>query len=96
MRDQASFFAAGTWAARRRDAQADWSRPGGPAGLAALAAQEGQGEVEPFDLTAPSFVGGALAPREQVGFHLVEPGQHGGRELDGRHWDEMPALAAAS
>ena len=47
-------------------------------GVGSLAAQEGQGEVDAFDLAEPSFVFGPLAAGEQVGLRRAA-GQPGSR-----------------
>ncbi|GAB3206188.1 hypothetical protein GCM10027262_14350 [Nocardia tengchongensis] len=44
-----------------------------PAGVVAFAAKEGQGKVDAFDLTEPSFVVCAVAELSKVGFNVVEP-----------------------
>ena len=51
---------------------------GEPLGVGALVAEEGQGEVESFDLTVPSLGLGLLPAADQVGFYLVEAGEHSG------------------
>ena len=43
-----------------------------------------QGQVDALDLTVPSLCPGPLAADEQVGFDLVEPGQHRGGNLKDR------------
>lgn len=56
---------------------------GGSLRLSSFAVQEGQSEVESFDLTSPSFSDRALATSKQAGFQFVEAGQH--RRVDAEH-----------
>ena len=51
---------------------------GGTLGAGALVAEEGQGEVESFDLAVPSLDLGLLPAADQVGFYFVEAGEHSG------------------
>jgi hypothetical protein len=51
---------------------------GEPLAVGALVAEEGQGEVESFDLAVPSLGLGLLPAADQVGFYLVEAGEHSG------------------
>ncbi|SCG02148.1 hypothetical protein GA0115258_125159 [Streptomyces sp. LamerLS-31b] len=46
------------------------------AGLLALAAQEGEGEIESVDLTPPVLSDSALAAGEEILLQLVQAGQH--------------------
>src|SRR5713226_4637301 len=57
---------------------------GEPLSAGPLGTQEGQGQVDALDLTVPSLCPGPLAADEQVGFDLVEPGQHRGGNLKDR------------
>jgi hypothetical protein len=52
-----------------------WACPG-RSGIGSLAAQEGQREVEPFDLAAPAFLDGSTASREQILLQLIKAGKH--------------------
>ena len=56
--------------------QAQLDPAGEPLGVRSLVPQEGQREVESLDLTAPSLGLGAFPAGEQVGFDLIQPGQH--------------------
>jgi hypothetical protein len=49
-----------------------------PLALPSTPAQELQGQLQALDLAAPALVDCALPAGQQVGFELVEPGQHFG------------------
>lgn len=49
---------------------------GEPLGVCSLVPQEGQCEIESLDLAVPSLGLSAFPAGEQVGFDLIEPGQH--------------------
>ncbi len=62
----------------RRDAgyaEVDRRDPDESTGLVSLLAQEGQGEVDPFDLTEPPLCFGPGPAGQKVDFDLVEAGQ---------------------
>ncbi|WP_181140793.1 NucA/NucB deoxyribonuclease domain-containing protein [Streptomyces sp. Ru62] len=59
---------------------------GGPlgetGGVSLLGAEEGQGQVDAFDLAQPLFFECALAPHEEVLLDVGKPGQHLGIDLE--------------
>lgn len=61
---------------RTWDAQVDDGPTGAAAGFISLAAQEGESEVDTFDLTDPTFGFSVLPPVEEVLLKLVQAGQH--------------------
>ncbi|MFE4382910.1 hypothetical protein [Streptomyces cyaneofuscatus] len=52
--------------------------------LISFRAEEGEGEIDAFDLTDPALGFRAVATIEQVGFQLREAGQH--LRIDVQHW----------
>jgi hypothetical protein len=88
MSDAASHRTSHLAAADGWHAEGDRARGGGALGLGALAAQEGQGEVDSLDLTAPAFVGGALPAGDQVGLEFVEARKHPGVNREHRAPDD--------
>jgi hypothetical protein len=59
----------------------------GPLPLSAFAAQEGEGEVDAFDLALPVLVNGSSLAGEEILFDLVEAGQHLGVDAEHRAAD---------
>ncbi|WP_208853274.1 hypothetical protein [Streptomyces albofaciens] len=58
--------------------EAEIDAAGETLGVGMFLSQEGQGEVDSFDLTSPTFYFCYLATGHQITFYLVEPGQHSG------------------
>ncbi|MGW2137705.1 hypothetical protein ACWCW2_17060 [Streptomyces sp. NPDC001773] len=67
-----------------------WSL-GSALGLVALGTEEGEGEVDAFDLTDPTLGFGLCAALQKVGFQLGESGEHLG--VDVEHWAADVPLA---
>lgn len=70
-----------------RKPQGDGTSPLEPSGLLALAAQEGEGEVEAVDLTSPALGFGLCPSLEKVDFQLGESGEHLGVDVEHRAAD---------
>ncbi|WP_435286432.1 hypothetical protein [Streptomyces bacillaris] len=65
-----------SWASRRGNPEVDCGALGAAVGVLALGAQELEGEVEPFDLSAPGFGLRAYATTDEIGFEVVKPTEH--------------------
>src|SRR5271154_6819671 len=61
---------------RCRHAEADWCDAGQPPGFLSFLPEEGEGEVDAFDLAEPPLGLCPCPAGQEVGLNLVEPGQH--------------------
>lgn len=73
--------------AARGDAEVDSRSLGSALGLVALGAEEGEGEIDAFDLTDPALGFGACSAVEEIGFELREAVQHLGVDVEHRAAD---------
>lgn len=74
----------GAW---ERNAKVDDGAMKAPSGLVSLGLQEGESQVDAFDLAAPSFRFGLSAAIDEVRFEFVESADHFRADLEHRAAD---------